>query len=148
MCNFFHATFQCSVEDHLLINEQWSDDQKKATYFLSKPSSTLCAFFSFEIGWRDDKLGVKVISPTTSQRSFPAIWRENKVPPLQTQRHNSSDNYIEMERRNDGNFLITREISSTLQAKIAWGIVRRQRKIKHFSIMSVFNYKRVVRVPA
>jgi hypothetical protein len=43
---------------------------------------------------------------TTSQRSFPAIRRGKKVPPLQTQCHNLSNNYIKMERRNDGNFLI------------------------------------------
>ncbi len=36
------------------------------TYFLSKPSSMLCVFFSFEIGWRDEKLGVKVVSPRNS----------------------------------------------------------------------------------
>jgi hypothetical protein len=63
VCNFFNDTFQCSVRDHLLIDEQWSDDQKRFTYFLSKPSSMLCAFFSFEIGSQDEKFGVKVVSP-------------------------------------------------------------------------------------
>ncbi len=38
---------------------------------------------------------------------FQLFGGEKKVHPLQTQRHNSSNNYIEMERRNDGNFLIT-----------------------------------------
>jgi hypothetical protein len=32
---------------------------------------------------------------------------KKKVPPLQTQRHNLSNKYIEMEHCNDGNFLIT-----------------------------------------
>ncbi len=50
---------------------------------------------------------------------FQLFGGEKKVPPLQTQRHNLSNNYIEMERRNDGNFLITRQISSALQTKIA-----------------------------
>ncbi len=55
--------------------------------------------------------------------SAPAIWWEKKVPPLQTQCHNLSNNYIEMEHCNDGNFYITREISSALRAKIARGLV-------------------------
>ncbi len=59
----FNATFQCLVRDHLLIDELWSDDRKKFTYFLPKPSSMLCAFFSFEIGWQDEKLGVKAVRP-------------------------------------------------------------------------------------
>jgi hypothetical protein len=37
--------------------------KKRGTYFLSKSSSMLCAFFSFEIGWWDEKIGVKVVSP-------------------------------------------------------------------------------------
>jgi hypothetical protein len=47
------------------------------------------------------------------------LAEKKKVPPLQTQCHNLSNNYIKMEHHNDGNFLITREISSALQAKIA-----------------------------
>jgi hypothetical protein len=35
VCNFFNATFQCLVRDHLLIDEQWLDDQKMFTYFFS-----------------------------------------------------------------------------------------------------------------
>jgi hypothetical protein len=34
---------------------------KKCICILSKPSFILCAFFSFEIGWQDEKLGVKVV---------------------------------------------------------------------------------------
>jgi hypothetical protein len=48
---------------------------------------------------------------------------KKKVPPLQTQRHNSSNNYIKMEHRNDGNFFITQQISSALRTKIARGLV-------------------------
>ncbi len=66
VCKTFNATFQCSVRDHLLINKQWLDDRKKFTSFLSKSSSMLCAFSGFEIGLRDEKLGVKVISPRRS----------------------------------------------------------------------------------
>jgi hypothetical protein len=69
VCKFFNATFQCLVRDLLLINEQWWDDKKKFTYFLSKPSSMLCAFFSFEIGWQDENLGVKVVSPRSGAQS-------------------------------------------------------------------------------
>ncbi len=49
--------------------------------------------------------------------------REKKVPPLQTQRHNSSNNYTKMERRNDGNFLIARQISDALRTKISRGLI-------------------------
>ncbi len=61
VCKIFNATIQCLVRDHLLIDEQWSDDPKKFTYFLSKSESILDTLSSFEIGWRDEKLGVKVI---------------------------------------------------------------------------------------
>jgi hypothetical protein len=64
-----------------------------------------------------------IVTPPPSERSFPAIWREKKGSSLQTQCNNSSNNYIKMERRNDGNFLIARQISSPLQAKIAWGLI-------------------------
>jgi hypothetical protein len=51
------------------------------------------------------------------------FWQEKKVPPLQTQRHNLSNNYTEMECRNDGNFLIARQISDALRTKIARGLI-------------------------
>ncbi len=60
---------------------------------------------------------------TTSQRSYQAIWREKKGSSLQTLRNNPPNNYIKMERRNDGNFLIARQISSPLRAKIAQGLI-------------------------
>jgi hypothetical protein len=63
VCKIFNATIQCLVRDHLLIDELWSDDPKKFTYFLSKSESILVTLSSFEIGWWDEKLGVKVISP-------------------------------------------------------------------------------------
>jgi hypothetical protein len=60
---------------------------------------------------------------TTSQRSSSNFLAEKKAPPLQTQRHNSSNNYIEMEHRNDGNFLIAQQISNALRTKIARGLI-------------------------
>jgi hypothetical protein len=42
---FFNATFQCSIGNHLLINEQWSDDQKELPT-LSQCLPPCCVHFS------------------------------------------------------------------------------------------------------
>ncbi len=60
---------------------------------------------------------------TTSQRSSSNFLVGKKVPPLQTQCYNLFNNYTEMERRNDGNFLITQQISDALRTKIAQGLI-------------------------
>ncbi len=63
------------------------------------------------------------LNPPAPCAHLVTFWREKKVPPLQTQRHNSSNNYTKMERRKDGNFLIARQISDALRTKIAWGLI-------------------------
>ncbi len=96
----------------ITINQRWRTGRTQRAIMVRQASEV-----------RGDGEDGKEGGRTTSQRSFPAIWREKKVPPLQTQHHNLSKNYIEMERRNDGSFLITRQISSALQAKIAQSLV-------------------------
>jgi hypothetical protein len=51
------------------------------------------------------------------------FWQKKKVPPLQTQCHILSNSYIEMERPNDRNFLIAKQISDALRTKIARGLI-------------------------
>ncbi len=65
----------------------------------------------------------RLVQLTTSQRSSSNFLVGKKVPPLQTQHHNLSNNYTEMEHCNDGNFLIAQQISNALQTKIAWGLI-------------------------
>jgi hypothetical protein len=45
------------------------------------------------------------MQPPPPSAHLVTFWREKKVPPLQTQRHNPSNNYTKMERRKDGIFL-------------------------------------------
>jgi hypothetical protein len=53
-----------------------------------------------------NKAAIGAASPPPSAH-FQLFGGKKKVHPLQTQRHNLSNNFIKMERRNDGNFLIT-----------------------------------------
>jgi hypothetical protein len=58
-----------------------------------------------------------MVSTPPPSAHFQLFGGKKKVSPLQTQHHNLSNNYIKMEHRNDGNFLITQQISSALRAK-------------------------------
>ena len=56
---------------------------------------------------------------TTSQRSSSNFLVGKKDSSLQTQHHNSSNNYIKIECRDDRNVLIAQQISDALQTKVA-----------------------------
>jgi hypothetical protein len=65
-------------------------------------------------------------TPRTSQRSFPAIWRETihrqKTSRLQRLNRLTSIN-VDFVRPNDGDVDLIRRISAETKAKISWGLV-------------------------
>ncbi len=55
LCKSFDATFGVSAETHSIAIDRVVGMKKKLILLFSKPKSIIGTFFSFEIGWREEK---------------------------------------------------------------------------------------------